>query len=62
MEPAAGTAEGLMCDTSGRLIEGIRSNVFLVRGDRLLTPDLADRDAPKLRCLRAFLAQGANDH
>jgi 4-amino-4-deoxychorismate lyase len=42
MEPAAGTAEGLMCDASGRLIEGIRSNVFLVRGDRLLTPDLAD--------------------
>lgn len=41
MEPPAGTAEGLMCDASGQVIEGIRSNLFLVRDGRLLTPDLA---------------------
>jgi 4-amino-4-deoxychorismate lyase len=41
MEPPAGTAEGLMCDASGQVIEGIRSNLFLVRGGQLLTPDLA---------------------
>lgn len=42
MEARAGTAEGLMCDASGRVIEGIRSNLFLVRDGRLLTPDLAE--------------------
>lgn len=34
-------AEGLMRDTSGRLIEGVYSNLFLVREGRLLTPDLS---------------------
>ena len=33
-------AEGLMRDTSGRVIEGVFSNVFLVRDGMLLTPDL----------------------
>ena len=33
--------EGLTLDTSGRLICGTMSNVFLVDGDRLLTPDLS---------------------
>lgn len=33
--------EGLTSDTSGRLICGTMSNVFLVDGDRLLTPDLS---------------------
>ncbi|WP_122509470.1 aminodeoxychorismate lyase [Pseudomonas viridiflava] len=33
-------AEGLMCDTSGRLIEGVYSNLFLVSKGRLLTADL----------------------
>jgi 4-amino-4-deoxychorismate lyase len=33
--------EGLLADAAGRLIEGTRSNVFLVLGGRLATPDLA---------------------
>ena len=33
-------AEGLMRDTSGRVIEGVFSNIFLVRDGILLTPDL----------------------
>ncbi|MGC5700411.1 aminodeoxychorismate lyase [Pseudomonas sp. NFXW11] len=34
-------AEGLMRDTSGRVIEGVFSNLFLVRQGRLLTADLS---------------------
>ena len=34
-------AEGLMCDTQGRVVEGTMSNVFVVRNGRLLTPDLS---------------------
>ena len=34
-------AEGLMCDTEGEVIGGTMSNLFLVRGDVLLTPDLS---------------------
>ncbi|MDE1166371.1 MAG: aminodeoxychorismate lyase [Pseudomonas sp.] len=34
-------AEGLMRDTSGRLIEGVYSNLFLVRQGVLLTADLS---------------------
>jgi len=33
--------EGLLLDTEGRVIEGVRSNVFLMAGDRLITPDLS---------------------
>lgn len=33
--------EGLMTSTEGRLIGGTASNVFLVAGDRLLTPSVA---------------------
>jgi 4-amino-4-deoxychorismate lyase len=33
-------AEGLMLDVSGRVIEGVYSNLFLVRDGVLLTPDL----------------------
>jgi 4-amino-4-deoxychorismate lyase len=41
MEPAPqGCAEGLMRDYDGRVVEGIRSNVFLVRGGGLATPRL----------------------
>jgi 4-amino-4-deoxychorismate lyase len=36
----ANIAEGLMCDADDNLICGTMSNVFLIRGDRLLTPDL----------------------
>jgi 4-amino-4-deoxychorismate lyase len=39
--PAAEYFEGLMLDFDDRLIEGIRSNVFVVHGRQLLTPDLA---------------------
>ncbi|MBA1272766.1 aminodeoxychorismate lyase [Stutzerimonas azotifigens] len=34
-------AEGLMCDTSGRVIEGVFSNLFMVIDDRLTTASLA---------------------
>lgn len=33
--------EGLMCDSEGNLIEGTMSNLFLLRGGVLLTPDLS---------------------
>ncbi|MGE8495983.1 MAG: aminodeoxychorismate lyase [Pseudomonas sp.] len=34
-------AEGLMCSLSGQVIEGVFSNLFLVKDGRLLTPDLS---------------------
>ena len=34
-------AEGLLLDAEGHLIEGIRSNLFLVSQGRLITPDLS---------------------
>ncbi|QKE62896.1 aminodeoxychorismate lyase [Aquipseudomonas campi] len=34
-------AEGLMCDSSGRVIEGVYSNLFLCRDGQLLTADLS---------------------
>jgi len=34
-------AEGLMRDTTGRIVEGVYSNLFLVKGSVLLTPDLS---------------------
>lgn len=33
-------AEGLMCDASGRVIEAVYSNIFMVKNEQLLTPDL----------------------
>lgn len=33
-------AEGLMLDTDGRLVEGTMSNLFLIRGDELITSPL----------------------
>jgi branched-chain amino acid aminotransferase len=38
---AAGASEALFADVHGRLSEGTGSNVFVVRGGRLLTPSLA---------------------
>lgn len=35
-------AEGLLFDMAGKLIEATRSNVFLVRGGAIFTPDLAN--------------------
>lgn len=37
----AGAAEGVLRDVSGNVIEGTRSNLFMVRGDELMTPDLS---------------------
>lgn len=34
-------AEGLMLDTDGNVIEGTRSNLFVVSGSRLITPELS---------------------
>ncbi len=36
-----GAAEGLLLDADGLVIEGTRSNVFLISGGRLVTPDLS---------------------
>lgn len=52
-------AEGLLCDTSGRIIEGVFSNLLLVRDGVLLLPDLQ-------RCgvagvMRAALLQAADE-
>jgi 4-amino-4-deoxychorismate lyase len=35
-----GCFEGLMCSSSGRLISGTMSNIFIERGDELITPVL----------------------
>ncbi|MBI3479015.1 MAG: aminodeoxychorismate lyase [Nitrosomonadales bacterium] len=37
----AAIAEGLLLDSAGNVIEGIRSNVFLVSHGKLITPDLS---------------------
>lgn len=37
----AGMAEGLLLDGEGRVIEGTRSNVFMIVQGRLVTPDLS---------------------
>ena len=36
-----GLDELLVCDTAGRLVAATRGNLFLLRGDTLVTPDLA---------------------
>jgi len=36
----AGAAEGLLLDVAGDVIEGTRSNLFMVLGGELITPDL----------------------
>lgn len=48
-------AEGLMTDTDGRLIGGTMTNLFLLRGDRLVTPCLAD--AGVLGTVRAVICR-----
>lgn len=40
LELRNGADEGLMCDESGHLIEGIKSNVFMITQGRIITPDL----------------------
>lgn len=39
--PEPGVAEGLLLDTAGNVIEGTRSNLFLVSNGMLITPDLS---------------------
>ncbi|MDO8263740.1 MAG: aminodeoxychorismate lyase [Gallionella sp.] len=39
--PDSGIAEGLLLDTDGNVIEGTRSNLFLVSNGMLITPDLS---------------------
>lgn len=38
---ASGITEGLLLDIAGNVIEGIRSNLFLVSKGKLITPDLS---------------------
>lgn len=45
-------AEGLVCDSHGRVIEGVYSNLFMVRGGVLQTPELS-------RCGVAGVMRGA---
>jgi len=33
--------EGVMCDVEGNVIEGTMSNLFIIEGERLITPDLS---------------------
>jgi len=52
-------AECLMCDTEGYAIEGTMSNVFLVRGGTLITPDLSQSGVAGV--LRAQVLAAARD-
>jgi len=36
-----GQDEGLMCDPDGHVVEGIRSNLFVLTGQGIVTPDLS---------------------
>lgn len=38
---ALGTDEGVMLDTSGRVVEATQANIFAVKGNRVVTPDLS---------------------
>ncbi len=52
--------EGLMLDPGGRLVCGTMSNIFMVRGSRLITPDLSRCGvAGVMRGLVMELADGA---
>lgn len=42
MELNEGMAEGLMCDDARHLIEGIKTNVFLIIGGKIITPALTE--------------------
>ena len=51
---AAGSDEALLADAAGRLVEGSMTNIFLVRGGRLLTPALATGPLPGLTRARVL--------
>lgn len=59
MELADGIAEGLMFDDEGLLVEGTRSNVFLIRENRLLTPDLSRAGVSGI--MRAWIMKYCSD-
>ena len=53
--------EGLLCDDTGAVISGVSGNLFIVRGDVVLTPDLGQcgvAGVARSRILRAARAQG----
>lgn len=51
--------EGLLFDTANRLVEGVISNVFLIRGKRIRTPDLSQ--AGVAGTMRAYLLASLED-
>jgi len=54
-------AEGLLCDYHGRVIEGVFSNLFMVKDGHLFTPDLSRCGvAGVMRSLLLDLADSAN--
>lgn len=46
-------AEGVMCDTHGQVIEGVMSNLFVVKDGQLWTPDLSECGVAGI--MRAYL-------
>lgn len=58
-----GHDEGLMCDPEGHVVEGIRSNLFVVTGQRIVTPDLSGAGvAGIMRALLSELFNGCGMH
>jgi len=55
MELRDGIAEGLMFDDEGLLVEGTRSNVFLINKESLVTPDLSRAGVAGI--MRAWIMQ-----
>jgi len=54
-------AEGLLCDGEGRVVEGTVTNLFLVQGGEVITPDLAGAGLPGVtrgRVLEAAASRG----
>ncbi|ALO46168.1 aminodeoxychorismate lyase [Pseudohongiella spirulinae] len=54
-----GMSEGLMLDQQGRVIEGTRSNLFLIRNDELMTPNLVNAGVKGI--MRQCVLEVAND-
>lgn len=54
-------AEGLMLDAAGYVIEGTRSNLFIVRGGQLITPDLSRNGVAGVQRDRVIAHAAAHD-
>ncbi|TNC90348.1 MAG: aminodeoxychorismate lyase [Alcanivorax sp.] len=57
--------EGLMLDSLGRVVEGVFSNLFLVRGGRVITPNLEQAGVEGVMrrwLLDQFASQGISTH